>query len=670
MELNYTELVKAAQQHNDAALTTLFQETYKETYFIAKQTLRNNAEAEDIVQDAYIKAFQSLDMLQNPQKFKSWLHQIVVNKCKDYLKKKKPSLFADMIMQTEDDTLEYEDTLYSETVEYQPDAMMDRKAMVEIFDQIFDTLSEEQRLCIILYYREQLSVKEIAELLQVSESTIKSRLNYGRRKVKEQVEQYEKEGLKLYSGMPIILWALRHSGGEQITIPENMLPHILSSLGGQATASIGGAEAASASRAAIKGGTQAAAIGKTTSGGKVAAGVAAGIKTKVVAGVVAAAIAVGGGSVIVPSVIQHNNVQKVEKAYERLLCDALWPGDVDRNYYAYVDLNGDKIPELLLSDEPGEAGAAYELYQCKDGLLQRCDKAHNSFDAFYVVNGEALLTGTKDGGDTYTFLPEDGPRKEFYIETTDFSNRKQFYKKSGTMSEYEEGEQAELTEEEYQYFSNAEGGQIIRDGFVQTIEPIVFEQNTMRPPVEAKEEELEQLLPIADIFYKNPDGDIIGQWAYAIAAAYYGGGLYSQPTDFFSPIDKIEMVDEDYGNTYEILVYDEDSFRNFFRNTLGKNLYLSLPRFTGSVNWDDFYYVYEKDEKVYILLDGIGDPLFASAELVDYQENDNGTATATYRRIDDFGIMNSASGEYSSKLTVRRNPEGGLQVVTYEDIVE
>ena len=78
--------------------------------------------------------------------------------------------------------------------------------------EILDALPEEQRVAVTMFYYEQMSVKEIAETLGVTENTVKSRLNYGRKKVEKEVRALEKKGTKLYGLAPLpFLMLLFHS---------------------------------------------------------------------------------------------------------------------------------------------------------------------------------------------------------------------------------------------------------------------------------------------------------------------------------------------------------------------------------------------------------------------------------------------------------------------------
>ena len=93
-----------------------------------------------------------------------------------------------------------------------PEDLLDSKEKQRMILDIINSLPEEQKEVIYLRYYNGLSVKQIAEELNISDGTVKSRLNYGRKKIQVEVEALEKKGTKLYglTGLPIILFLLRY----------------------------------------------------------------------------------------------------------------------------------------------------------------------------------------------------------------------------------------------------------------------------------------------------------------------------------------------------------------------------------------------------------------------------------------------------------------------------
>lgn len=148
--------LRRAQSGESDTIEKLYQMTYAQGYSVALQIVKNEQEACDLIQDAYITAFQNLGQVMRPESFQSWLNCIVANKCRDWLKKKKPQLFTDM--GTEDDNVEFEDTLESDKVEFSPEAHVDYQETKRLMDDILQKLPEDQRLCILMYYYEELGV--------------------------------------------------------------------------------------------------------------------------------------------------------------------------------------------------------------------------------------------------------------------------------------------------------------------------------------------------------------------------------------------------------------------------------------------------------------------------------------------------------------------------------
>ena len=94
---DFTEkLIRRAAGGDQQAITELYELTYSSVYKTVKSMVADEDSVLDIVQDSYIKGFQSLEQLDAPENFRAWMKRIAVNKAKDYLKRKKPILFSEM----------------------------------------------------------------------------------------------------------------------------------------------------------------------------------------------------------------------------------------------------------------------------------------------------------------------------------------------------------------------------------------------------------------------------------------------------------------------------------------------------------------------------------------------------------------------------------------------
>ncbi len=181
--------------YSNDELTKLYEQTYPSVYAVAYSIVKNEQDASDLAQEAYLSAFSGMEKLSDINKFDKWIIQIAANKCKDFLRKKKPALFS----QFDTEETDFESEIVDTSNTYSPDKVIDEKEVKGIVKDILYSLPEDQRLCVVLYYGQDLKISEIAEALGVSENTVKSRLSYAKKKIKQQVEDYEKKGTKLYS---------------------------------------------------------------------------------------------------------------------------------------------------------------------------------------------------------------------------------------------------------------------------------------------------------------------------------------------------------------------------------------------------------------------------------------------------------------------------------------
>lgn len=225
------------------AFNELYHLTRDRAHFVALSITRNEQDALDIVQDAYLKAWQGIGNLQKPEQFPAWLRQTTGNAAKDYIKKRKPAMFASG---GGDDGPSIFDLQPEEDGEYIPDVSLDTAETRRLIMAIVDELPEDQRLCVLMYYYDEIPLGEIAATLDVPVGTVKKRLHLARKKISDGVEGLEKEhGVKLYGAAPIplLIWLLK---GAASTSAANLPPVILGSTAAAGTAA-GGITAAAAS---------------------------------------------------------------------------------------------------------------------------------------------------------------------------------------------------------------------------------------------------------------------------------------------------------------------------------------------------------------------------------------------------------------------------------------
>jgi len=133
-------------------------------YRVAWTHLGNNQDVEDAVQDALIRAWEKRATLRNESLFKPWLVQILVNQCRNILRRRKKWSFYPI----EENTA---------IVEMEPEAMEVREAL--------NRLKPEQRIATTLYYLDGYTIQEIAEALGCPQGTVKTRLHSARKQLKK-----------------------------------------------------------------------------------------------------------------------------------------------------------------------------------------------------------------------------------------------------------------------------------------------------------------------------------------------------------------------------------------------------------------------------------------------------------------------------------------------------
>ena len=184
------ELVLSAKNGNKKAFDKLYKLTSNDVWFTCVSLLKDEENAKDIMQETYITAFLKLDTLNDGQKFCGWITSIAVNKCKNKLKGKVEYQIDDevLIVETETDELMLPEEYITKAEK--------RKVLLQIME---DTLSFNQYQTVLMFYFDEMSISEIAQGLEISEGTVKSRLNSSRAKMKTAIEDYEnKSGDKLH----------------------------------------------------------------------------------------------------------------------------------------------------------------------------------------------------------------------------------------------------------------------------------------------------------------------------------------------------------------------------------------------------------------------------------------------------------------------------------------
>ncbi|GAB7054867.1 MULTISPECIES: sigma-70 family RNA polymerase sigma factor [Paenibacillus] len=166
------EDVRKAQQGDRDAFTRLIKNMEGNLYRIASSILKSDQEKLDAAQEAIIKAYVSLPTLNHPRFFKTWMIRILIRECMRIARSRKKVIPI------------------GEIVEPAADQRFENR--IELQEAI-NSLEEDHRTVILLHYMEDLSIKDIAEILEQREGTIKSRLNRARKRLSQFMSDHYNE---------------------------------------------------------------------------------------------------------------------------------------------------------------------------------------------------------------------------------------------------------------------------------------------------------------------------------------------------------------------------------------------------------------------------------------------------------------------------------------------
>lgn len=185
-------LVRRAQKGSMEAFEELVSRHRDKIFARAFSMMRNEDDAIDLSQEAWVKGWQRLKQFQGESSFVTWMTRIVINLCLDQLRKHKRQR-AESIEQLEEDLGGVERQM--PTVALNPTEGLERSELRRRIDEALGKLSYEHRTVLILHEFEDLEYKEIAKRMECSIGTVMSRLFYARRKMANLMASYKREEL-------------------------------------------------------------------------------------------------------------------------------------------------------------------------------------------------------------------------------------------------------------------------------------------------------------------------------------------------------------------------------------------------------------------------------------------------------------------------------------------
>ena len=182
LEKTEKELIHKAKNGDQDSFEALILSCKEKAYNIALRYMQNEEDALDAMQESFIKIFRHLSKFNEQSRFDTWVYRIVVNSCNDMLRKNKKISYIDTIYKNEDN----EDIIF-EIVDKAPgpDGLLEKKEESEYILKCLGKLSDEHREILVLRDIKGFAYDEIAEILDCSIGTVKSKISRARQKFKE-----------------------------------------------------------------------------------------------------------------------------------------------------------------------------------------------------------------------------------------------------------------------------------------------------------------------------------------------------------------------------------------------------------------------------------------------------------------------------------------------------
>lgn len=177
------DLVRRALARDGNAFRAIMQTHNRRLYRIARSVVRNDGEAEDIVQEAYLHAFAHLDVFRGDSSLATWLSRIVLNEALGRLRKQARATVAAKSLVQEAQIIQFP------SASDDPERVMAQRQILQLIELATDNLPDLYRTVFVARVIEGLSMEETADLLSIRPETVKTRLHRARFLVRQQLER-------------------------------------------------------------------------------------------------------------------------------------------------------------------------------------------------------------------------------------------------------------------------------------------------------------------------------------------------------------------------------------------------------------------------------------------------------------------------------------------------
>ena len=186
VSLHDTELIARAKRRDPDAFKTIMKRNNLRLYRVARSVVRDNSEAEDVVQETYLRAFSQLDGFRGDATLSTWLTRIALNEALGRLRKQRRRQELNKMVASAPDAQVIPFPL--NTLGEDPERMMAQRQILQLVEQATDNLPEVYRIVFVARVIEGLGIDETAELLGLRAATVKTRLHRARALLRKELD--------------------------------------------------------------------------------------------------------------------------------------------------------------------------------------------------------------------------------------------------------------------------------------------------------------------------------------------------------------------------------------------------------------------------------------------------------------------------------------------------
>ncbi|MVT74142.1 RNA polymerase sigma factor [Bradyrhizobium cajani] len=186
IRISEAELIDRARGRDEAALREIMQSNNRRLYRLARGILRSDSEAEDVVQETYVRAFTHLDGFRGDSGLSTWLSRIAINEALGRARSARPHVELDAVPE---EALDAQIIKFPASPPGDPERTMAQREIQRVVERAIDELPDVFRMVFVARVMEGMSIEETADLLGVKPETVKTRLHRARTMLRENVEK-------------------------------------------------------------------------------------------------------------------------------------------------------------------------------------------------------------------------------------------------------------------------------------------------------------------------------------------------------------------------------------------------------------------------------------------------------------------------------------------------